>query len=46
MEQKKQAYLPAIVEIVPLNAGDLLATSGGWDGTDNWSDDIFDGGHA
>ncbi len=42
METKKKNYLPAIITIVPLNAGDLLTTSG-WDGSDNWSDDIFDG---
>ena len=40
METKK-TYLPANIEIVPLNAGDLLTTSGGYDETDNWSDDIF-----
>ena len=41
--ETKMNYLPAIITIVPLNAGDLLSTSGGWDGSDNWSDDIFDG---
>ena len=41
MEMMKKAYLPAEIEIVPLNAGDLLATSGGFDGNDNWADDIF-----
>ena len=44
MENKK-IYLPAEIEIIPLNAGDLLETSGGYDGTDNWSDDIFSGPH-
>ena len=43
MENKK-IYLPAGIAIVPLNAEDLLTTSGGWDENDNWSDDVFDGG--
>ena len=44
MENKK-VYLPAGIEIIPLNAGDMLTSSGGYDGTDNWADDIFSGPH-
>ena len=44
METKK-TYLPAKITIAPLNAGDLLSTSGGWDENDNWSDDPFDDGY-
>lgn len=40
MKNMKRIYLPAEIEIVPLNAGDLLTTSGN-DENDNWSDDIF-----
>ena len=43
MENKK-IYLPAGIAIVPLNAGDLLETSGN-DAVDNWKSDIFDDGH-
>jgi hypothetical protein len=39
-KNEKKAYLPAEIKIVPLNAGDLLTTSGN-DGFDNWKDDIF-----
>ena len=44
MENKK-VYLPAGIEIIPLNAGDMLTSSSGNDGTDNWADDIFSGSH-
>ena len=40
MKEEKLGYLPPEIEIVPLNAGDLLTTSGS-DSFDNWSDDIF-----
>ena len=43
MENKKN-YLPAEIAIVPLNAGDLLTTSGS-DALDNWKDDIFSEQH-
>ena len=42
MENKK-IYLPAGIAIVPLNAADMFES--GNDGTDNWSDDVFDRGH-
>ena len=41
-ENVKKAYLPAEIKIVPLNAGDLLTTSGN-DDLDNWANDPFDG---
>ena len=41
-KNEKKAYLSAEIKIVPLNAGDLLTTSGN-DGFDNWKDDPFDG---
>ena len=44
MENKK-IYLPAGIEIIPLDAGDMLTSSGGCDGTDNWADDIFSEPH-
>lgn len=40
MKNEKKIYLPAEITVVPL-AGDLLTTSGGYDGTDNWFDDVF-----
>ena len=41
----KKIYLPATFEIISLTVGDMLTSSGGCDGTDNWADDIFSGAH-
>ena len=45
METIKMLFLPATIVITPLTAGDMLTSSGGYDGTDNWADDIFSGPH-
>ena len=42
MDNEKKLYLAPEITIIPLNAGDMLTTSGGNDGTDNWASDIFD----
>ena len=41
MKNEKKEYLAPEIKIVLLTAGDMLTSSGGYDGTDNWSDDIF-----
>ncbi len=45
MNNEKKEYLAPEITIVSLDAGDMLTSSGGYDGTDNWSDDIFSGPH-
>ena len=45
MKNEKKEYLAPEITIVSLDAGDMLTSSGGYDGTDNWSDDIFSESH-
>ena len=42
MDNEKKLYLAPEIAVIWLNAGDMLTTSGGNDGTDNWASDFFD----
>ena len=41
MKNEKKTYLAPEITVVTLNAQDMLTASSGYDGTDNWSSDIF-----
>ena len=41
MKNEKKTYLPPIIDVIPLDAGDMLAKSGDSDFLDNWSFDVF-----
>ena len=43
MKNEKMIYQTPKIEIVLLTAGDMLTASSGYDGVDNWANDIFGG---
>ena len=43
MKKEKMIYQAPEIGIVLLTAGDMLTASSGYDGSDNWANDIFGG---